>query len=96
MLLVSNDALMAKFTNNEERNRGIGMASLVAFLGQSIGILAGFFALGYLISSGKTDITAYETFYRANVPLWILAIGFTFWLAKRIDSSEVIDAEISE
>ncbi|RZD53534.1 MAG: hypothetical protein CXT67_03150 [Methanobacteriota archaeon] len=97
MLLVSNDALMAKFTNNEERNRGIGMASLVAFLGQSIGILAGFFALGYLISSGKTDIIAYETFYRANVPLWILAIGFTFWLAKRIDASEgVIDAEISE
>jgi len=97
MLLVSNDALMAKFTNDDERNRGIGMASLVAFLGQSIGILAGFFALGFLISSGKTDIIAYETFYRANVPLWILAIGFTFWLAKRIDASEgVIDAEISE
>jgi len=97
MLLVSNDALMAKFTNDDERNRGIGMASLVAFLGQSIGILAGFFALGYLISSGKTDIVAYETFYRANVPLWILAISFTLWIAKRIDANEnVIDAEISE
>ncbi len=97
MLLVSNDALMAKFTTDEERNRGIGMASLVAFLGQSIGILAGFFVLGYLISSGKTDIVAYETFYQTNVPLWILAICFTYWLAKRIDASEsVIDAEISE
>jgi MFS family permease len=97
MLLVSNDALMAKFTNDDERNRGIGMASLVAFLGQSIGILAGFFVLGYLISSGKTDIASYEIFYRANVPLWIIAIAFTYLLAKRIDSSEdVIDAEISE
>jgi len=97
MLLVSNDALIAKFTNEEERNRGIGMASLVAFLGQSIGILAGFFAMGYLISSGKTDLIAYETFYKANVPLWIIAISFTYWLAKRIDSNEsVIDAEISE
>jgi len=97
MLLVSNDALMAKFTNNEERNRGIGMASLVAFLGQGIGILAGFFVLGFLITSGKTDIVAYETFYRANVPLWIIAIAFTYLLAKRIDASEnVIDAEISE
>tara|TARA_B100002003_G_C13984275_1_gene475880 strand:- start:93 stop:878 length:786 start_codon:yes stop_codon:yes gene_type:complete len=97
MLLVSNDALMAKFTNEEERNRGIGMASLVAFIGQSIGILAGFFALGYFISSGKSDIVAYETFYRANVPLWIIAISFTYWLTKQIGSSDnVLDAEISE
>jgi MFS family permease len=104
MLLVSNDALMAKFTDEDERNRGIGVASLVAFLGQGVGILAGVFALGYLLSSGKTDIAAYETFYRANVPLWIIAIAFTYLLAKRIDASEqvvdegdqVIDAEISK
>ncbi|MDP6741747.1 MAG: MFS transporter [Candidatus Thalassarchaeaceae archaeon] len=97
MLLVSNDALMAKFTNEDERNRGIGMASLVAFIGQSIGILAGFFALGYFISSGKSDIVAYETFYRANVPLWIIAISFTYWLTKQIGSADnVLDAEISE
>jgi len=31
------------------------------------------------------------------VPLWILAISFTLWIAKRIDANEnVIDAEISE
>ena len=96
MLLVSNDALMAKFTTEEERNRGIGMASLVAFVGQSLGILAGYFALGYLISSGKTDIIAYETFYQANIPLWIIAISFTYWLAKRIGSSEgVLEAELT-
>jgi MFS family permease len=97
MLLVSNDALMAKFTTEEERNRGIGMASMVAFIGQSIGILAGFFVLGYLITGGQTDIVAYEMFYRANVPLWILAIIFTYLLAKRIDSSEKpLEAELSE
>ncbi|MBT4060277.1 MAG: MFS transporter [Euryarchaeota archaeon] len=97
MLLVSNDALMAKFTNEDERNRGIGMASLVAFLGQSIGILAGFFALGYFISSGKTDIIAYETFYRANIPLWIIAIAFTYWLTKQLSQDEsILDAEISK
>ncbi len=97
MLLVSNDALMAKFTNEEERNRGIGMASLVAFVGQSIGILAGFFALGYFISSGKSDLVAYETFYRANVPLWIIAIAFTYWLSRIIvTGEEILDAEISE
>jgi len=97
MLLVSNDALMAKFTTEEERNRGIGMASMVAFIGQSIGILAGFFVLGYLITGGQTDIVAYEMFYRANVPLWILAIAFTYMLAKRIDASEEpLEAELSE
>ncbi len=97
MLLVSNDALMAKFTNEDERNRGIGMASLVAFIGQSIGILAGFFALGYFISSGKTDIIAYEIFYRANIPLWIIAIAFTYWLTKQIAGDEnILDAEMGE
>jgi MFS family permease len=97
MLLVSNDALMAKFTSEEERNRGIGMASLVAFIGQSIGIVAGFFVLGYLIGQGKTDIVAYEMFYRANIPLWILAITFTYLLAKRINASEKpLEAELSD
>ena len=97
MLLVSNDALMAKFTNEDERNRGIGMASLVAFIGQSIGILAGFFALSYFISSGKTDIIAYEIFYRANIPLWIIAIAFTYWLTKQIAGDEnILDAEMGE
>ena len=73
------------------------MASLVAFLGQSIGILAGFFALGYFISSGKTDIIAYETFYRANIPLWIIAIAFTYWLTKQLSQDEsILDAEISK
>ena len=97
MLLVSNDALMAKFTTEEERNRGIGMASMVAFIGQSIGILAGFFVIGYLITGGKTDIIAYETFYQANIPLWIIAISFTYLLAKRIGASEnVLEAELTE
>lgn len=74
------------------------MASMVAFIGQSIGILAGFFVLGYLITGGQTDIVAYEMFYRANVPLWILAITFTYLLAKRIDASgeETLEAELSE
>jgi hypothetical protein len=36
-------------------------------------------------------------FYRANVPLWILAITFTYLLAKRIDASEKpLEAELSE
>jgi hypothetical protein len=53
--------------------------------------------LGYLITGGQTDIVAYEMFYRANVPLWILAIAFTYMLAKRIDASEEpLEAELSE
>lgn len=86
MLLVSNDALMGLFTTEEERNRGIGMAGFIAFIGQSIGILAGFFALSMLLRRGMGNAAAYEWFYRANVPLWIIAIAFAWWLAKRIEA----------
>ena len=73
------------------------MASMVAFIGQSIGILAGFFVIRYLITGGKTNIIAYETFYQANIPLWIIAISFTYLLAKRIGASEnVLEAELTE
>ena len=69
------------------------MAGLTSFIGQSIGIVAGYFALGWLLERGMTNINAYEWFYRANIPLWILAIAFTWWLSKSIDTSSESDVE---
>lgn len=96
MLLVSNDSLLARFTTEKERNRGIGMAGAVAFAGQSLGIALGYLLMGMFLGQGMGDIDAYHATYRVNIILWIIAISSTFWLAKQIrNDSSPIDAEIA-
>lgn len=95
MLLVSNDALLARFTTEKERNRGLGMAGAVALVGQSIGIALGYLLMGFFLDSGMADIDAYHSTYRVNVLFWIVAIVATWRLSKSIgvDGDVVADDE---
>ncbi|PXF19041.1 MAG: hypothetical protein CXX75_03010, partial [Methanobacteriota archaeon] len=84
MLLVSDDALMARFTTARERNRGLGMAGATALVGQALGIALGYLLMGYFLDSGMANLDAYHWTYRANILLWIAAIGCTWWLSQRL------------
>ncbi len=84
MLLVSDDALMARFTTARERNRGLGMAGATALVGQALGIALGYLLMGYFLDSGMANLDAYHWTYRANILLWITAIGCTWWLSQRL------------
>lgn len=84
MLLVSDDALLARFTTARERNRGLGMAGATALVGQALGIALGYLLMGYFLDSGMASLDAYHWTYRANILLWIAAIGCTWWLSQRL------------
>ena len=84
MLLVSDDALMARFTTARERNRGLGMAGATALVGQALGIALGYLLMGYFLDSGMANLDAYHWTYRANILLWIAAIGCTWWLSQKL------------
>ena len=84
MLLVSDDALLARFTTARERNRGLGMAGATALVGQALGIALGYLMMGWFLDSGMADLDAYHWTYRANILLWIAAIGCTWWLSQKL------------
>jgi len=84
MLLVSDDALLARFTTARERNRGLGMAGATALIGQALGIALGYLLMGYFLDSGMADLDAYHWTYRANILLWATAIGCTWWLSQKL------------
>ena len=91
MLLVSNDALLARFTTDKERNRGLGMAGAVALAGQSLGIALGYLLMRLFLDSGMSDIDAYHTTYRVNILLWIVAV-FATWRLFGMISAESEDS----
>ena len=40
--------------------------------------------MGYFLDSGMANLDAYHWTYRANILLWIVAIGCTWWLSQRL------------
>ena len=92
LLLVSNDALLSRFSTLEERNRGLGMAGAAAYVGQAIGIGLIVILMTLLEGPEISDIDVYHLAYRANIPLFALAVGVTWWLSLRIsnDSDSII------
>ena len=84
MLLVSNDSLLARFTTEKERNRGMGVAGAVALAGQAVGIAIGYVLMKSFLEKGMSELDAYHMTYRVNILFWIIAIGATWWLGRRI------------
>ena len=84
MLLVSDDALLARFTTARERNRGLGMAGATAQVGQALGIALGYLMMGWFLDSGMANLDAYHWTYRVNILFWVAAIGCTWWLSQKL------------
>ena len=84
MLLVSDDALLARFTTARERNRGLGMAGATAQVGQALGIALGYLMMGFFLDSGMANLDAYHWTYRVNILFWVAAIGCTWWLSQKL------------
>ncbi len=84
LLLVSNDALLSRFSTLEERNRGLGMAGAAAYVGQAIGIGFIVILMTWLEGPSISDIDVYHLAYRSNIPLFALAVGVTWWLSIQI------------
>ena len=86
LLLVSNDALLSRFSSLEERNRGLGMAGAAAYVGQAIGIGVIVALMSWLEGPGISDVDVYHLAYRSNIPLFALAVVVTWWLSIRISN----------
>ena len=72
LLYTSSDALLARHTTLEERNRGVGISAAVVFVGQCIGsALAA--AIMALIGDSRSVVDQYLWSFRLMVPL--LAVG---------------------
>ena len=87
MLLVSNDSLLARFTTEKERNRGMGVAGAVALAGQAVGIAIGYVLMNGFLGKGMSELDAYHMTYRVNILFWVIAVAGTWWLAKTISNN---------
>jgi MFS family permease len=95
LLYTSSDALLARHTTLEERNRGVGISGAVVFFGQFVGSAsAALIMMGLSGSMGAVD--QYLWSFRIMVPL--LAVGtFLGWrLTQHMAAdSDVLEAEIA-
>jgi len=96
LLLVSNDALLSKFTNLKERNRGIGMAGAAAYVGQALGIGLVVALMTWFESRGMSDLDVYHYAYRSNIPLFALAVIVTWWLARSMRTESISAGNTSD
>jgi len=84
------DALLARHTSEDERNRGLGVAGWAVFFGQFLGAMAATVIMYTLASEG---VTLWLTTYRIMAPLLIAGGVMSVWLARRLSASQKSDAE---
>jgi|GEM_PF-715354 len=91
-LVVSADSLMAENSTTEERNRAMGLSSMVTLVGQAIGIGLSVSLLAILQGTALSMVDQYRWAFRASIPLFALAIWLCWALYRKLGSEGITES----
>jgi MFS family permease len=89
-LVVSADSLMAEHSTTEERNRAMGLSTMVTLVGQAIGIGLSVTLLALLQGTAMNMVNQYRWAFRASIPLFAFAIWLCWTLYRKLGGDDIV------